>query len=220
MVKSLQFILFGSLAFVTPTESTQAKPRQSCTAESETLSCEARCARSLAGQCLITQFNFEGRDLTPGMPFLTASFLTCKNADVDLQLKDLTLALDDIDNHAGAGIVYAKAVSNVGQVELRKNRQVIFEENELDGRKPRLTFTDFLNSGTRHIDIEVSLDQCGASQGGNSCTISGKLVAVTNPNIRCDYHDASGPGAYIEPSSDDPSKPSTSRQTIGRITAE
>ena len=172
----------------------------SCSAVSGISECEVRCIRELGPQCLITHVNFVGGGLRSGTELLRARFHTCRNADVDIQVKSLALEIENESQPTGRGVISAHAFSTVGSVETKPKKTTVIEEGQLEGRLSRIPFSMFLNSGEAHMETSLRLEQCGASDGENTCAISGKLVAVTNPNIRCEFQDTTLPGAFRNPS--------------------
>ena len=99
-----------------------------------------------------------------------------------------------------AGIVSAVAASTnaraeLSGIELERNTKGSFE-----AELARLPFKGFLNSGTSHVTVSFKLEQCGKKDTNDHCAISGRLIAITDPNIRCEFHDTTKPGAYQAPS--------------------
>ncbi|MEM9278751.1 MAG: hypothetical protein AAGA76_09260 [Pseudomonadota bacterium] len=179
--------------------------------------CEVKCVRELGEQCLVTHVNFEGQGLKPGTELWRARFLTCLKADVDLQIKSLVLELENIDAATGPGIVSANGISTAGTSATRADRAVIFDTGKTEARISRIPFQAFLNSGDSHMEASLKLEQCGADDSSNSCRISGKFVAVTNPNIRCDFHDTRQSGAFRPPDLQTSTSLTDGPRPVGRI---
>ena len=189
---------------------------QCSTAEGIT-KCEVVCVRNLGEQCLVSHVNFEGQNLKPGSELLRARFLTCIKADVDFQLKSLVLALTDPEGTNGKGIVSANAKSSTGSAQTIADRAVVFDSGKAEGRLSRIPFNAFLNSGESHMETTLQIEQCGGDGNDGRCDISGKLVAVTNPNIRCDFHDTSQSGAFRKPKLQISPSLQNSQLPVGRI---
>ncbi len=179
--------------------------------------CEVKCARSLGAQCLIMHIKFEGQNLKPNTNLLRAKFITCKNANLDLQIKSLTVELEKLDKRETEAILTSTISASGKTINLNEHDKINFDETKVDARLSRTYFKEFINSGDSFVEAEINLKQCGHTDGSNSCKISGTLVAVTDPNISCDFHNTTEAGAYrpanlqISPSLQNSQKP------IGRI---
>ena len=156
--------------------------------------------RELGPQCLITHINFEGAGFQAGVELWRARFLTCRKADVDFQIKSLAVEIENKYLPQGPGIVSANVSSTEGNTATISSKSTVVDTGHTEGRLSRIPFDSLLNSGEAHLEASLKLLQCGAPDGKNTCSISGKLVAVTNPNIRCEFHDKTLPGAFKEPS--------------------
>ena len=190
------FLLLPSLAF-----SDLSDPKlNSCSSIEGIGKCEVKCVRQLGPQCLITHINFEGSGLSSGVDLWRARFLTCRKADVDIQIKSLAIEIENSNLQKGKGVVSASVSSTQGNAETISSKSTVVKTGDTEGRLSRIPFDNLLNSGERHMEASLRLLQCGVPDGKNTCTISGKLVAVTNPNIRCEFHDKTLPGAFKEPS--------------------
>ncbi|MEM9331764.1 MAG: hypothetical protein AAGA53_10590 [Pseudomonadota bacterium] len=188
-----------------------------CSAATGISKCEVKCVRELGEQCLVTHVNFEGKNLKSGTDLFRAKFLTCVKADVDLQIKSLAMEFEDLGEEKGSGILSALASSSAGSITTKDENAVIIKPGETEARLARLPFTEFLNSGESHIEVTANLKQCGTAENPNSCSINGKLVAVTNPNIRCDFHDTTKSGAFRPATLQTSPSLTNSQQPVGRI---
>lgn len=160
------------------------------------IQCELKCARPLGEQCLITQVNFAG-DVNPVTDFVwRAKFLTCINANVDIQLTSLTIEKEENLQQSTPVVVAAIARSNSHQVRLKSSGKSIIEAGQTYARHARIPFESMLNSGDQPIEVSLGVEGCNSSNGEPVCKISGKLIATTDPNIRCDFHDKQASGAY------------------------
>lgn len=159
--------------------------------------CDIKCARSLGDQCLITHINFEGKNLKSDEPLIRARFLTCKNANLDLQIKSLAIELEKLDQRATQAKITSTVKASGNQTSLNEHPPIRFDYKTVDGRLSRTYFKEFISSGNDFVEAEINLKQCGHEDASNSCKVSGTLVAVTDPNIRCDFHDISKPGAFV-----------------------
>ena len=197
------------------TNTTLSAPALDMCAHTENISkCEVVCKRSLGEQCLITHINFEGNNLQPAQKLFRAKFQTCKNANLDFQISSLAVELEKLDERETEARITSSVRTSGNQVSLEKHNPIRFNKSKIDGRLSRVYFNEFINSGESFVEAEITLQQCGHADGNNSCRISGTLVAVTDPNVRCDFHDTSKPGAYIS----DLQKDSKNKvSTIGRI---
>ena len=179
--------------------------------------CEVKCLRNLGGECLVAHVNFAGTQLQSGEQLLRARFQTCLNADVDLQMKALTIELEDISNTSGSGSISSMVHSSADTSKLEGKTGTVFTVPKTAGRISRIPFGAFLNSGKDHIEVSVTLEECGPENSKQSCSISGKLVAVTNPNIRCELHDKTQSGAFRSPSLLTSPSLQNSQQPVGTI---
>lgn len=168
-----------------------------CSQADNMLKCEVVCKRKLGEQCLITHVNFEGSNLKQNTNLLRAKFQTCKNANLDLQIKSLAVELEKLDTRETQAKITSSVSASGKTVSLDHHDPIIFNETKIDARLPRTYFNKFISSGESFVEAEIALQQCGHADGSNSCRISGTLVAVTDPNIRCDFHDTTKPGAYV-----------------------
>lgn len=159
--------------------------------------CEVRCARSLGEQCLIMHINFEGQNLKSETDLIRAKFLTCKNANLDLQIKSLSVELEKLDERQTQAKITSTVSASGKTTSLKQHDKISFDATRIDDRLARTYFKEFINSGDKFVEAEIKLAQCGHEDNSNSCKISGTLVAVTDPNIRCDFHDTTKAGAYI-----------------------
>lgn len=198
-MKTLLASLLLVLAMLAPASASESISPQinECLGAEGISRCEVRCARSLGEQCLITHISFEGENLTSGTELFKARFLACKNANLDLQISDLAVELEKLDKRQSTANLQASASASGKKINLEIKDKISFDETRLDANLPRTYFGTFLNSGEEHVEASVTLDQCGHEDGSNSCKIRGRLIAVTDPNIRCDFHDLSQPGAYV-----------------------
>jgi len=181
-----------------------------CNSADSITKCTIKCVRSLGDQCMITHVNFEGTGVRPGADFLKAKFKTCKNANLDLQIKSLRVELEKLDTRTGEARIAARVSASEEEVTLGNHARIIFSETLIDGRIGRTYFDKLINSGENHVTAQIGLQQCGHVDGTNTCSISGSLVAVTDPNIRCDFHDKTKPGAYVPVNTPD-------KSPIGRV---
>ena len=159
--------------------------------------CEVACKRKLGEQCLITHVNFEGSNLKHEKQLLRAKFKTCKNANLDLQIKSFTIELEKLDKRKTQAKITSSVSASGKKVSLENHAPMLFDETKIDARLSRTYFNKMISSGENFVEAEISLQQCGHEDSTNSCRISGTLVAVTDPNIRCDFHDTTKPGAYL-----------------------
>ncbi|MGI9350235.1 MAG: hypothetical protein ACR2O3_01625 [Rhizobiaceae bacterium] len=173
--------------------------------------CEVICVRELGKQCLVTHVNFEGSGLKSGAELWTARFLTCRKADLDLQLKSVSLETKIPVKTDVTGIVSARAVSTTGVTGTPEGGV------DVAAALSRIPFDEFLNSGESHVEASMKLLRCGSGAEDNLCNISGKLVAVTDPNIRCNFHDVTGSGAFRPASLQISPLITNSQQPVGRI---
>ena len=187
------------LCLVTPAQASQLSEPDlnQCNGAKGINKCEVKCARSLGDQCLITHINFEGENLKTDTDLIRARFLTCKNANLDLQISTLAVELEKLDDRKTGAKISSHVSASGNSVSLKEHKPISFSKTNLDTRLPRTYFGTFLNSGDSFVEATLKLDQCGHEDGSNSCRIYGKLVAVTDPNIRCDFHDTSKSGAYV-----------------------
>ena len=179
--------------------------------------CEVVCIRNLGDECLVAHVNFAGTKLQTGEQLFRARFQTCLNADVDLQMKELTLELNELSDAGGSGSISAIARSSASSSKLERENGTVFTTPVTASRIPRIPFEAFLNSGQDHIEVSVKLEECGLENSKQSCSISGKLVAVTNPNIRCELHDKTQSGAFRSPSLLTSPSLQNSQQPVGTI---
>lgn len=170
-----------------------------CTHVSTISKCEIICKRKLGEQCLITHVNFEGTNLMPKTQLLKAKFKTCKNANLDLQIKSLAIELEKLDERETQAKITSSVSASGQNVTLDTHAPIRFNQAKIDGRLSRIYFNQLINSGESFVESEITLQQCGHEDGSNRCNVSGTLVAVTDPNIRCDFHDTTQPGAYLPP---------------------
>lgn len=168
-----------------------------CTHADTISKCEIICKRKLGEQCLITHVNFEGSGIKPKTQLLRAKFKTCKNANLDLQIKSLAIELENLDKRETQAKITSSVNASGKTVSLDAHAPIKFNEAQIDGRLSRIYFNKLISSGESFVESEITLQQCGHEDGTNRCTISGTLVAVTDPNIRCDFHDTTQPGAYL-----------------------
>lgn len=168
-----------------------------CNSLKNVTKCEVVCKRKLGDQCLITHINFEGNNLKSKTQLLRAKFQTCKNANLDLQIKSLAVELEKLDQRKTQAKITSTVSTSSKNVSLYEHAPIRFDQTKLDGRLSRTYFNKFINSGENHVEAEITLKQCGHEDGSNSCKISGTFISVTDPNIRCDFHDATKPGAYL-----------------------
>lgn len=169
----------------------------SCTHADNISRCEVICKRKLGDQCLITHVNFEGSNLQTNKQLLRARFQTCKNANLDLQIKSLAIELEKLDKRETEAKISSIVSASGKNIHLDNHAPIRFNQTKIDSRLSRTYFKELLNSGESFVEAEITLQQCGHDDGTNSCRISGTLVAVTDPNIRCDFHDTTKPGAYL-----------------------
>jgi len=188
------FMLLGKTAYASDMEEPELNR---CNGVDGMTKCEIKCVRSLGDQCMITHINFEGKGLKPGTDFLKAKFKTCKNANLDVQIKSLYVELEKLDRRTGEAKITATVSASGKAVSLDDHPEITFDDELIDGRMGRTYFNQFISSGENHVTAQVGLLQCGHADNTNTCTISGSLVAVTDPNIRCDFHDKTKPGAYV-----------------------
>ncbi len=179
------------------------------------VSCEIRCARALGDQCLITHVKFSGRNLKADSKLFTARFLTCKNANVDLQLKSIEVEVENTGDNQGSTIISALASSTVSDTKLSEKRTTVLQPGLSRNRVARIPFEGLLNSGEREIEVSAKLAQCGDGNAG--CKISGKLEAVTDPNIRCEFHDTTKAGAFRPASLETSPSMTNSQKPVGQI---
>ena len=211
---SIIFVLLPEQAIATEIQTLPAT--NSCTAL-EGVSCVFRCKRSLGEQCLIAQMNFEGRTKSSSIPIWSAKFLPCKNVNIDLQITSLVLELETDQPETGSGVISATATSGEGSAGLRGGIFEALKPGQIESRHPRISFANHLDSGNQHIEISMKLEQCGDKSGNDHCRISGTLIATTDPNIRCDFHDTNSPGAY-RPASLQTTRALTNRpQSAGQV---
>lgn len=198
-MKKLLLPIFALFNLATPVQASQLSEPElnQCTGAKGINKCEVKCARSLGDQCLITHVNFEGQNLKADTDLVRARFLTCKNANLDFQISSLSVELEKLDNRKTGAKISSSVSASGNTISLKKHKPIKFSKTNLDTRLPRTYFGTFLNSGESFVEATIKLDQCGHEDGSNSCRIYGKLVAVTDPNIRCDFHDLSKPGAYV-----------------------
>ena len=190
----IPYFVLPTSSFATPLS--EPKLNECISAEGIT-KCEVKCARSLGEQCLITHVNFEGSNLKPKTQLLKARFQTCKNANLDLQIKSLAIELEKLDERETQAKITSTVSASGKSVSLNEHAPIRFDQTKLDSRLSRTYFNKFISSGESFVEAEISLKQCGHEDGNNSCRISGTLVTVTDPNIRCDFHDTTKPGAYL-----------------------
>lgn len=194
--------LFSTLMIVaqshTQAETRLASPSLNMCSHSENISkCEVVCKRSLGEQCLITHINFEGANLQPQTKLLRAKFKTCKNANLDFQIDSLDVELEKLDQRKSNARINAIITASGKSIRMDNHAPIQFDNTKIDGRLSRTYFKEFINSGESFVEAEINLKSCGHQDGSNSCKLYGTLIAVTDPNIRCDFHDTSKPGAYV-----------------------
>ena len=184
------------VAWVIPSAAaSEANTAGFCKPLSDNVTCTHRCIRSLGGLCLITRTDFHGTEVKAGNALLKSEWLTCKSVDVDLQLEEVRISDADNDTNGISAAVSAVAKSSSDVSTTRSSRQALSVENASRTGTYRIPFDDFLNSGEDAITAMVTLDACfGSSQ---SCNISGRLIATTNPNIRCELHEPDAAGGYL-----------------------
>jgi hypothetical protein len=168
-----------------------------CNANKNIQKCEIICKRKLGEQCLITHVNFEGNNLSSKTQLFRAKFKTCKNANLDLQIKSLAIELEKLDERETEAKITSSVSASGKRVSLDTHAPIEFNQAKIDGRLSRIYFNKLISSGESFVESEITLQQCGHEDGKNSCKISGTLVAVTDPNIRCDFHDTTQPGSYL-----------------------
>lgn len=178
--------------------------------------CEVICKRSVGNQCLITHIHFEGNNLKSQERLVKAKFQTCKNANLDLQIGSLTVELEKLDNRETQAKLTAQVSASGKTISLQDHPPLKFNKSKLDARLPRTYFKEFISSGEDFVEAQISLIQCGHEDGFNSCKLHGTLIAVTDPNIRCDFHDNTQAGAYVEDIKQN-SKSKNGIRSIGRI---
>jgi len=196
------FYAFSLLIFFTLSQAhavaTLDEPELNACSRADTVSrCEIVCKRKLGEQCLITHVNFEGDNLKSKQQIFRAKFQTCKNANLDLQIKSLAIELEKLDVRETEAKITSRVTASGRAVNLEAHKPIRFNHTKIDGRLSRTYFNELINSAESFVEAEITLQQCGHMDSANSCRISGTLVAVTDPNIRCDFHDTTKPGAYL-----------------------
>lgn len=210
----ISFLMLAPSSFAAPLN--EPKLNECSTAQGIT-KCEVKCVRSLGEQCLITHVNFEGQNLKAGTQLWRSKFQTCKNANIDLQIKSLAVELEKQDDRSGQASVEASVTSSKTSTKLKTYTPIAFDKINVEGRISRIPFTEFGNSGESFVEASLVLSQCGHEDGSNACTVSGKFVAVTDPNIRCDFHDTTQSGGFRPPSIQISPSLQNSQQPIGKI---
>jgi len=170
-----------------------------CNHASGITKCDVICKRSLSDQCLITHINFEGTKLKSNTPLLRARFQTCKNANLDFQISSLTVELEKLDTRKTEAKISSTINASNKNITLDEHLPIQFDATTVEGRLSRTYFNEFINSGESFVEAEIHLKQCGHEDKTNSCKIYGQLIAITDPNISCDFHETTKPGAYREP---------------------
>ena len=216
-IYALSLISFFMLPTSGFTASLSEPKLNECSAIEGITKCEVKCVRTLGEQCLVTHIDFEGKNLKAGTQLWRSKFLTCKNADVDLQIKSLAVELEKLDERKGSASIEGSFIASGKETKLKGHTPIIFDKTNIEGRLDRIYFEEFGNSGKSFIEASLNLVQCGHQDGSNSCTISGKFVAVTNPNIRCDFHDTTQAGAYRPPSLQISPSLQNSQKPVGQI---
>ncbi len=218
LISTLAFALTSSGFVSTSFASSLNEPElNKCNAVEGITKCEVKCIRNLGEQCLVAHVNFEGKNLKPNTQLWRAKFLTCKSASLDLQVKSLAVELEKLDERKGQAKIQASVVSTSKTSKLKQYEPLQFDNQNIEGRISRISFDGFGNSGESFVEASLTLAQCGHEDGSNACTISGKFVAVTDPNIRCDFHDTTQSGAFRPPSLQISPSLQNSQQPIGRI---
>lgn len=179
--------------------------------------CDVVCKRSLGEQCLITHINFEGANLKSETSLLRAKFKTCKNANLDFQIGSLSVELEKLDHRKSDAKISANISASGKSIGMEEHAPIQFDETKIDGLLPRTYFKDFISSGESFVEAEIKLKNCGHDDASNSCKLHGTLIAVTDPNIRCDFHDTTKPGAYRPANLQLSPSLQNSQQPVGRI---
>ena len=219
-MKRISFVLILSIMLSLPASAAKTLPEPeiaSCSPADGISKCEVTCLRKLGEQCLVTHVIFEGTGLRAGTELWKARFLTCKRADIDLQLKSMHLDANEEDESEISGIFSARVESTGGTVKTPEGGVSLFASRTGVSSSVRFPFGEFLNSGNSHVEASMTLSQCGGGAGNSNCNISGKLVAVTNPNIRCDFHDTTSSGAFRPASLENSPSITNSQQPVGRV---
>jgi len=104
--------------------------------------------------------------------------------------------------------------------QLRGIKLVTDNKGSNYARLARIPFKGLLNSGDSHVSASLKLEECGSNDKPGLCTISGRLVATTDPNIRCDFHDTSDAGAFRPPSLQTSPSDISNQHPVGRVGPE
>ncbi len=179
----------GLLFFTLPGLPSVQEDSAGCNGKVAGIECKFRCVRSLGSACLVAEIGFSA-NVKAGTRASIARFQTCRYADVDLLLKSIRMPPGGADSLKFSPIVSVASSDTEMHVEAGRT--------DPGENRDRIAFPGFLNSGSGSIEVAVSADKCGASGRHATCSMSGVLVAVTNPNIRCEFGGKSSPGTFIE----------------------